>query len=69
MRTIESLALPATLHPPRGAMAHAEAVLKAWAATDEFEYTLSLENTSIPKGLRPPAQGREERATLGHRVI
>lgn len=40
VRTIESLALPATLHPPRGAIAHAEAVLKAWIATDEFEKTL-----------------------------
>jgi hypothetical protein len=42
VRTIESLALPTTFHPPRGALAHAEAVLKAWIATDDFEPTPSM---------------------------
>jgi hypothetical protein len=37
VRNIESLALPATMQPPRGALAHAEAALQAWIAADEFE--------------------------------
>jgi hypothetical protein len=44
VRHIESLALPATLHPPRGAMTHAESALNAWKAADQFEHTLPPES-------------------------
>ena len=37
VRTVESLAWPASVAPPRGAIAHAEAALHAWAAADKFE--------------------------------
>ena len=44
VRTIDALAWTATSHPAHGAIAHAEAALKAWAAADEFEKMLSPES-------------------------
>jgi hypothetical protein len=44
VRRIESLALPATLHPPRGAIAHAETALKAWSSADEIEKTMAQDS-------------------------
>jgi len=42
VRSIARLDWPVSLQPERGAMAHAEGALKAWAAVDEFETTLPL---------------------------
>jgi hypothetical protein len=44
VRIIERLAWAATIQPERGAIAHAEGALKAWAAVDEFEKTLASKN-------------------------
>jgi hypothetical protein len=50
VQDIERLAWTATLHPERGAVAHAEGALTAWAAVDEFEKTLSSESASVTQG-------------------
>lgn len=43
VRKVVALDWSVTLQPERGAMAHAEGALKAWAEVDEFERALSLQ--------------------------